>query len=894
MELEHSAVAVTMSYSEGKREVEEEDSGKKDFADSALHPVQEPIVTAAPEQAGIEAPTTQYAEVTEQIPYSQPPAPAYQGPAETSLLNPPVSSTYPPPTLTSSASQPPGFHDERPPLFDRRLSIPLTHIVSDQLNSSTIDGAAAAPTDRTIGVDIFAYAPPSLEHTTSEVSSPRYVPPAETSAVFSSSKIPNRRDMAASSHLPFGMLFSPVAPLEPAPPCLRRPPVKCKKCGGIINRYCKLDQLTGRWNCIFCRVGNDGGEQYRDIGSTYLPELDKNVVEYLDPTQQPFPILNSSLETSFVFVVDLNIAQKEMQNLRAALAKALSSLPKSSRVGLVTFSTVITVYQVGIAGIAHGEVLSGASPLRQDDCASILERIDRFLPPIGESIDSFLGCVDAFASFAPNSKSPQRSLGSAVEVAMALLGVNLGGAANASASLGRVAVFMGGSPNFGPGGISETKDETQDAYQNEQAREYYKKIALRAHQHDVGIDIFCIGLKQFHTNILQNLVMSNGGLVIMQKDGSTNSDEFAENIELAIARTCGRQGSFDIRCSDSLSVNHIIGPAIPVQQEDELAASNATSCKMGGVQPRLCYAISYEMTEDVVEDFVYFQFVVKFTNLQNQTVLRVVTQSLPTTGNMTTFLGSVDVDVVAILLAKKFVLEARKKQDVDEVLDELDKSLRNIAINCGTKDKRLYQFSRELAPLPRKIFLLRRGPMLGPILQHPDDIDFLRSLFLNGNLDDCKRLIEPPLFMVYTDAPAEDDVDDSASFLQVPLEDLALQSNKILLLDHHTDIFLWSGMEVAGEAFASKRQTCLRRAAAACKHRFPRPHVMQFKEGSSMARWLQCRLIPAHKDSADEQVTSFPQLDELTPEQKTKLASKFHRTDDASYNQYYRSLFKAQ
>ena len=45
---------------------------------------------------------------------------------------------------------------------------------------------------------------------------------------------------------------------------------------------------------------------------------------------------------------------------------------------------------------------------------------------------------------------------------------------------------------------------------------------------------------------------------------------------------------------------------------------SVTSCRMGGVQPRLCYTISFESTEDIVDDFVHFQFITRFINLQNQ------------------------------------------------------------------------------------------------------------------------------------------------------------------------------------------------------------------------------------------------------------------------------------
>jgi hypothetical protein len=38
--------------------------------------------------------------------------------------------------------------------------------------------------------------------------------------------------------------------------------------------------------------------------------------------------------------------------------------------------------------------------------------------------------------------------------------------------------------------------------------------------------------------------------------------------------------------------------------------------------------------------------------------------------------------------------------------------------------------------------------MLGPILQHPDDIDYVRCLFIFAPFEDSKRLLEPTLLVV--------------------------------------------------------------------------------------------------------------------------------------------------
>lgn len=54
-------------------------------------------------------------------------------------------------------------------------------------------------------------------------------------------------------------------------------------------------------------------------------------------------------------------------------------------------------------------------------------------------------------------------------------------------------------------------------------------------------------------------------------------------------------------------------------------------------------------------------------------------------------------------------------------------------------------FPRELGRLPRQLFHLRRGPLLGPLLQNSDDPLCLRHLFLRGALEECLRMMEPSL-----------------------------------------------------------------------------------------------------------------------------------------------------
>lgn len=52
-------------------------------------------------------------------------------------------------------------------------------------------------------------------------------------------------------------------------------------------------------------------------------------------------------------------------------------------------------------------------------------------------------------------------------------------------------------------------------------------------------------------------------------------------------------------------------------------------------------------------------------------MVRVVTRRVGTTGNIKTFLASLDLDVSFVLLSKRLVLSARKGLDTDDVTREL-------------------------------------------------------------------------------------------------------------------------------------------------------------------------------------------------------------------------------
>ncbi len=73
--------------------------------------------------------------------------------------------------------------------------------------------------------------------------------------------------------------------------------------------------MTGEWVCSFCKQSNINKEEYGDSSSTAIyPELVNTTVEYLDPTQQPFPLMGSgAYDPVYIFLIDLNHSKKHLQ-----------------------------------------------------------------------------------------------------------------------------------------------------------------------------------------------------------------------------------------------------------------------------------------------------------------------------------------------------------------------------------------------------------------------------------------------------------------------------------------------------------------------------------------------------------------------------------------------------
>jgi len=159
----------------------------------------------------------------------------------------------------------------------------------------------------------------------------------------------------------------------------------------------------------------------------------------------------------FLFVIDTCTAgglKEELSELADSLTQALHLLPEDSLVGLITFGTNISVYELGSESISKAYVMRGSREYTPSKIGEMLgcsrgaapagnqpgapngqpnlpqgggpgqEIMDRFLLPVSECsfvIETILDDLQRDPWPVPNDKRPSRSTGAALSVATSML-----------------------------------------------------------------------------------------------------------------------------------------------------------------------------------------------------------------------------------------------------------------------------------------------------------------------------------------------------------------------------------------------------------------------------------------------------------------------------------------
>ncbi|CAH8263072.1 unnamed protein product [Arabidopsis lyrata] len=285
-------------------------------------------------------------------------------------------------------------------------------------------------------------------------------------------------------------------------------PLRCRTCRSFLNPYSVVDFSACIWGCPFCFNRNPFPRNYSSIADNNLPpELfpHSTTVEYL----------------------------------------SLDLLPDTSIVGLITFDSLVRVYELGFSHCTKSYIFHGNKDCTKDQLLDQLsffvknpkpssgviagardglssDDIARFLLPVSDCQFTLHSVLEELGNNpwpVAADHRPARCTGVALRISAGLLGACFPGSA------ARIMAFIGGPSTEGPGAIVSRelsdpirshKDIDKDsATYYYKAVEFYEMLAKQlVHQGHV-LDVFASSVDQVGIAELKVAVEQTGGYVVL-------------------------------------------------------------------------------------------------------------------------------------------------------------------------------------------------------------------------------------------------------------------------------------------------------------------------------------------------------------------------------------------
>mmetsp|Transcript_26598 Transcript_26598/g.44462 ORF Transcript_26598/g.44462 Transcript_26598/m.44462 type:complete len:757 (+) Transcript_26598:112-2382(+) len=699
---------------------------------------------------------------------------------------------------------------------------------------------------------------------------------------------PSSRLEATRVVVPFGAMYTPLKRIENLP-VLNYEPVMCKgnACHAVLNPFCRNDFRGKIWICPFCYQRNHYPAHYADISENNLPaELIPNytTIEYELPRSAAGPPV-------FLFVVDTNLSDDELQALKDSLTMSLQLLPPNSLVGLITFGTTVQVHELGFTDCSKSYVFRGTKEVSAQQVQDLLgigivqgQRIggsvagagpgtgaSRFLQEIQEcdfTLTTILEELQKDPWPVQADHRPLRCTGVAVSVAVGLLETTY---PNSGA---RIMVFTGGPCTSGPGQCvgpelnepirSHHDLEKGTAKHYQKALKFYQGLSKRTVQNGHVVDVFACSMDQVGVYEMKPVIETTGGYLILAEGFGT--PVFKETFRKIFHRdgniTMAFEGTLEVTTSREYKVCGAIGPCAslnkksPCVAETELGLGGTSAWKLSALDSNTTIALYFEVTNQHSTPIPagqqrYLQIATQYQHTSGKYRLRVTTLAGPWTdgSNLLDIGNGFDQEAAAVLMARVAVYKTETEEAFD-ILRWLDRMLIRLVskfAEYSKDDSMTFRLSPSFSIYPQFMFHLRRSQFLQVFNQSPDETTFFRLTLNRENVTNSLIMIQPTLFSYSFSGPP----------VPVLLDVTSVAPDRILLLDtfffviifHGDTISTWRKQRYQDDPkhahFKQLLEAPKEEASAIIKDRFPVPRLVECDQYGSQARFLLSKLNPS-------------------------------------------------
>jgi hypothetical protein len=371
-----------------------------------------------------------------------------------------------------------------------------------------------------------------------------------------------------------------------------------------------------------------------------------------------------------------------------------------------------------------------------------------------------------------------------------------------------------------------------------------QEIAVKARTLKTAIDVHAVSAGSMHAVALEAMCSGSGGMLRLLK---SFGEPLLVSLGPSLLRVSARELSVRAYSSQSLDLQHVIGA---MKLEDSTQLFSQFKVLVGELWQG--FTFYYDVVDEFSEgDYVSLQVILLLVLIVFALLLRVAfdlqveiswttddgctrTRVFPSRIELTTSLPEVlsklNPSACCLAIAKQATVKANENGSAI-AKQYLNLCVRNIAQQFAPPVRlslsRYLQYPRCWVSGLYSLYLLLRGPLLGVVLQHSDDVHCARALFLHASSHLASLLAQPYMvMMVHPDA-----------YAPIPPLDTELVPDRVICVDAGDEIFLWIGGKAAtslaeqGRAFASA-------AASSASFRVPVPHVTIVHQGGSAERGI--------------------------------------------------------
>lgn len=273
--------------------------------------------------------------------------------------------------------------------------------------------------------------------------------------------------------------------------------------------------------------------------------LPPNYAKHIEPHKLPFEFMekNTTIEfktgmkvnnyrSSYIFVVDANVEEKELAAIREEVAKVVEGLPEHYNVGLITYGKNVKVYELGsrintnfcINGTKDYNLVGVMDLLgvqaKNDPQSHNSDITKRFIVPVNTHRQVIISRVKNLRpenQITVNERK-QSCLGQAINISICM--------AEVSPISTRVVYCVGNPCTVGPGVTISTNFKEQMRSPEElgrgenlkyfaAAKSYYDSFIRRMMARQIVLDIFIFTCNEIGFTEMSDLFTSSGGFVVM-------------------------------------------------------------------------------------------------------------------------------------------------------------------------------------------------------------------------------------------------------------------------------------------------------------------------------------------------------------------------------------------